>query len=227
MKPGPVIAMVGLIFLGMWLVWLRPSPVTAELREGAKTTQIRLGQSKGVVEVVEPGEGGGTPTYRVLWTTGAASEALSEAEFERVFGKDAAVLVRGDEPNFLFRIFNITSWSSMIWVGIGLGGQIVFSCRFIVQWIISERRRESVIPTVFWWISLGGAVCLFTYFVWRQDVVGVLGQSSGLVIYARNLRLIKKQQRRARRAREGTTAAALAGSENPADPSSNTPENAG
>lgn len=224
MKPGPVIAMVGLIFLGMWLVWLRPSPETAELREGAQTTQLRLGQSKGVVEVVDPGEGG-TPTYRVLWTTGEASEALSEAEFLRVFGTEAAVLVRGEAPNFLFRIFNITSWSSMVWIGIGLGGQIVFSCRFIVQWVISERRRESVIPTIFWWISLGGAVCLFTYFVWRQDVVGVLGQSSGLVIYARNLRLIKKQQRRAQLAGAGTTAAALAGSGNA--PEERTPENAG
>ena len=172
-----------------------------------------------MVEVVD-GDDLVPPTYRVLWTTGGESEILTEAEFRKVFGEDAIALVRSDEPNFLFRIFNITSWSSMIWIAIGLGGQIVFSCRFIVQWIISERRRESVIPTIFWWISLIGAVCLFTYFVWRQDVVGVLGQSSGLVIYARNLRLIKKQRRRAQRALQGSADRGAAG-----EPE--TPENAG
>jgi lipid-A-disaccharide synthase-like uncharacterized protein len=53
-----------------------------------------------------------------------------------------------------------------------------------------------VITPSFWWFSLLGGVCLFAYFVWRQDAVGVIGQSSGIVIYARNLRLIAKQKRR-------------------------------
>jgi hypothetical protein len=53
-----------------------------------------------------------------------------------------------------------------------------------------------VIPASFWWLSLFGGVALFAYFVWRQDFVGVLGQSSGIVIYARNIRLIYKRRRR-------------------------------
>jgi lipid-A-disaccharide synthase-like uncharacterized protein len=72
----------------------------------------------------------------------------------------------------------------------------------LIQWVISEKQRASVIPPLFWWLSFFGGVALFSYFVWRKDVVGVLGQSTGVVIYARNLRLIHKQNRRAQRAME-------------------------
>ncbi|MEL7472603.1 MAG: lipid-A-disaccharide synthase N-terminal domain-containing protein, partial [Planctomycetota bacterium] len=68
------------------------------------------------------------------------------------------------------------------------------------QWVVSEKKRQSVVPEAFWWLSLVGGAALFTYFVWRRDIVGVLGQSTGVVIYARNLRLIHKQRRRERRA---------------------------
>ena len=67
----------------------------------------------------------------------------------------------------------------------------------MVQWVVSERSRVSTVPELFWWFSFVGGVSLFTYFVWRKDVVGVLGQATGVVIYARNLRLIQKQRRRA------------------------------
>ncbi|TVS08108.1 MAG: lipid A biosynthesis protein [Phycisphaerales bacterium] len=112
-----------------------------------------------------------------------------------MFGSRVVREIRG-ERNAVFRIFNITTYASLVWIAIGLGGQIVFSCRFLIQWIVSERKRESVIPDIFWWISLLGGVCLFVYFVWRRDIVGVLGQSTGIVIYARNIRLIHKKRRR-------------------------------
>ena len=64
----------------------------------------------------------------------------------------------------------------------------------LVHWVISERTHASTVPEIFWWFSFIGGVCLFTYFVWRVDIVGVLGQSTGIVIYARNLKLIKKQK---------------------------------
>ena len=60
--------------------------------------------------------------------------------------------------------------------------------------------KKSVVPAAFWWLSLAGGLALFSYFVWRRDVIGVLGQSTGVVIYARNLRLTAKANRRARRA---------------------------
>jgi lipid-A-disaccharide synthase-like uncharacterized protein len=76
-----------------------------------------------------------------------------------------------------------------------------------IQWLVSEKEKRSVVPEIFWWLSLVGGVTLFAYFAWRQDPVGILGQSSGLVIYARNLRLIYKQRRRA--GREAESAASL------------------
>lgn len=85
-----------------------------------------------------------------------------------------------------------------IWIAIGLLGQLFFTSRFLVQWIVSERRRESVIPLAFWWFSLLGGVTLLTYAIWRQDPVFILGQATGLVVYARNLTLIGRRQREAR-----------------------------
>jgi lipid-A-disaccharide synthase-like uncharacterized protein len=101
--------------------------------------------------------------------------------------------------NVLFRIFKVSSWGNLIWVGLGLAGQAAFSGRMLIQWIVSEKSRKSVVPAAFWWLSLFGALALFAYFVWRQDAVGVLGQAPGLVIYIRNLRLLAKQKRRAAR----------------------------
>ena len=65
-----------------------------------------------------------------------------------------------------------------------------------VQWVASEREKRSVVPRAFWVLSLLGGILLFTYFAWRKDIVGVLGQSTGIVIYARNLRLISKERLR-------------------------------
>ncbi|SDL39824.1 lipid-A-disaccharide synthase N-terminal domain-containing protein [Paracoccus chinensis] len=82
-----------------------------------------------------------------------------------------------------------------LWIGIGLTGQLLFTSRFLVQWIASERRRESVIPVAFWWFSLAGGVTLLSYALWRRDPVFILGQAMGLVVYARNLVLIHARNR--------------------------------
>jgi lipid-A-disaccharide synthase-like uncharacterized protein len=87
-----------------------------------------------------------------------------------------------------------------MWVAVGFAGQMAFFGRMMIQWLVSEKQRKSVIPPLFWWLSLVGGVALFAYFAWRQDAVGVLGQTSGVVIYARNIRLIRKQRRREERA---------------------------
>lgn len=75
---------------------------------------------------------------------------------------------------------------------LGLIGQGMFSMRFIVQWIASERAKQSVIPFSFWLFSLAGSVVLLTYAIFRKDVVFTLGQLPGLFIYSRNIWLIKK-----------------------------------
>jgi len=77
----------------------------------------------------------------------------------------------------------------------GLTGNLVFSARFLVQWIASERHGESVIPVAFWYLSIAGSVILFTYFTVRHDPVGTLAYVPNSFVYARNLYLIRKQKR--------------------------------
>lgn len=76
---------------------------------------------------------------------------------------------------------------------IGMIGQILFSMRFIVQWIASERTGKSVIPFSFWIFSLGGSALLLSYALYRKDPVFILGQAPNLLIYSRNIYLIKKK----------------------------------
>jgi lipid-A-disaccharide synthase-like uncharacterized protein len=77
-----------------------------------------------------------------------------------------------------------------VWLGIGLLGQALFSARFLVQWIASERKKQSVVPTWFWYFSIGGGVTLLAYAIYRRDPVFILGQGTGLFVYARNLYFI-------------------------------------
>lgn len=84
-----------------------------------------------------------------------------------------------------------------VWIGIGFLGQALFSARFIIQWLASERLRQSVVPLAFWWFSLAGGATLLSYALWRGDPVFVLGQGLGLVVYLRNLMLIRQHRRAA------------------------------
>jgi lipid-A-disaccharide synthase-like uncharacterized protein len=90
-------------------------------------------------------------------------------------------------------VLNITGPAGIAWVAMGLLGQVLFTGRMILQWLTSERARRSVVPVGFWWMSLAGASMLLAYFVWRRDIVGVLGQSAGWMIYSRNLWLIYRR----------------------------------
>ena len=83
------------------------------------------------------------------------------------------------------------------WLALGLVGQVLFSSRFLIQWIASERRKASVVPTAFWWFSIGGGACLLAYAIHRDDPVFILGQSGGLVVYFRNLVLLRRQKKAA------------------------------
>jgi lipid-A-disaccharide synthase-like uncharacterized protein len=81
-----------------------------------------------------------------------------------------------------------------IWIGVGLLGQFLFSMRFIIQWIASEKRRQSVIPEMFWVFSISGGLVLLSYAIWRKDPVFILGQSFGVFIYARNIYFIYRRK---------------------------------
>lgn len=85
---------------------------------------------------------------------------------------------------------NITSPAGVAWVAMGLLAQVLFTGRMIVQWLVSEKNKQSTVPVAFWWMSLIGATMLVVYFAWRKDIVGILGQSAGWLIYVRNLMMI-------------------------------------
>lgn len=94
--------------------------------------------------------------------------------------------------------FGIDSATDLAWLIIGLFAQVMFSLRFIIQWLSSEREKRSVIPTAFWWFSLFGGLTLLAYGLHRREPVLILGQAMGVVIYARNIVLIHRAERRER-----------------------------
>ncbi len=82
-----------------------------------------------------------------------------------------------------------------IFIILGLAGQLMFSARFLVQWIASEKRKKSVIPISFWFLSLFGSFLLLIYAIYRKDIVFTLGQLFGFIVYIRNLLIIKNTEK--------------------------------
>lgn len=85
-------------------------------------------------------------------------------------------------------------WNLNLWIIFGFIGQLLFTARFLVQWISSEIKKESHIPVAFWYLSILGGLILLSYAIYRRDPVFILGQSFGVVVYLRNLRLIYKNK---------------------------------
>ncbi len=78
---------------------------------------------------------------------------------------------------------------------IGLAGQALFTMRFLVQWIASERAGKSVIPLAFWFFSIGGGILLFGYALYVKDPVFILGQGFGVFVYLRNLYFVMRDRK--------------------------------
>ena len=74
----------------------------------------------------------------------------------------------------------------------GSMGQIIFTLRFVYQWIYSKRKDESLLPIGFWVISLFGSLIIVSYAIYRRDPVLILGQSTGLIAYSRNIYLSRR-----------------------------------
>jgi lipid-A-disaccharide synthase-like uncharacterized protein len=81
-----------------------------------------------------------------------------------------------------------------LWILFGFIAQAMFFMRFLVQWIASERARRSVVPVAFWFFSVVGGTLLLVYAIYRRDPVFIAGQSTGLIIYVRNLWLIYRER---------------------------------
>jgi lipid-A-disaccharide synthase-like uncharacterized protein len=91
--------------------------------------------------------------------------------------------------------FGAGSTGDAIWLLVGLLGQLAFTARFIVQWVASERARASVMPVAFWYLSIVGGLVVLAYGIHKLDLVIILGQLPGVVVYSRNLWLIHRGKR--------------------------------
>src|SRR4249919_447824 len=92
-----------------------------------------------------------------------------------------------DLINYLHDVFVIKFDA---WVILGFVAQALFTMRFVVQWIASERARKSVVPWAFWFFSIGGGALLLVYALYRRDPVFIAGQALGLLVYVRNVYFI-------------------------------------
>ncbi|MBK1663653.1 lipid A biosynthesis protein [Rhodospirillum rubrum] len=91
----------------------------------------------------------------------------------------------------------LIAFTLTLWTAIGFLGQIFFSMRFILQWLSSEKARKSVMPVAFWYFSILGGATLLAYAIHQEDPVFIFGQALGLIIYVRNLVLIRKEKQSA------------------------------
>ncbi len=179
MRRGGAAAILALILL---VASAAPAGEPRQEAEGVRL-KVRIAGVRSLELVETPG---GRLAYRVHWRDGRTElmspDRLSRVIYERYQGRP-----------WIFSILNISTWGNVAWVAVGLLGQVLFSGRMIVQWLVSEKKRRSVVPVSFWWMSLIGATMLLVYFTWRRDIVGVLGQSTGWLIYVRNLWLIYRR----------------------------------
>lgn len=149
---------------------------------GRASVKVQLSGADETVAIERQADG----SYRfVLHRHDGSLEPLTPEQF--------AARVHGEQANrgLWLRLMNITSPWGLAWVGLGLAGQVLFAGRMIAQWLASEKSKRSVVPESFWWMSLAGSSMLIVYFAWRKDVVGILGQTTGWLIYLRNLWLIR------------------------------------
>jgi lipid-A-disaccharide synthase-like uncharacterized protein len=76
------------------------------------------------------------------------------------------------------------------WLAFGLAAQLLFTARFLIQWLVSEKAGRSVVPVAFWFLSMGGGIMLLVYGLVRREPIIILGQGLAVFIYLRNIMLI-------------------------------------
>lgn len=127
------------------------------------------GRTLGHVNITEPG------TYRVT------GEYTPEARASEQRGQAVLAFARPASPGRL------------LWLLLGFGGQIVFSARFLVQWLASEKAGRSTIPRAFWYLSLAGGLMILGYAAYTRDPVFIAGYLPTALIYVRNLMLLSRE----------------------------------
>ncbi|WP_026838156.1 lipid-A-disaccharide synthase N-terminal domain-containing protein [Gillisia sp. JM1] len=91
----------------------------------------------------------------------------------------------------LFKNEAIPFWLLML----GIVSQLVFTLRFIYQWIYSEKQKESILPLGFWLLSFAGSSLIIVYSIFRVDPVLFAGHAFGIIMYARNMVILRRQMR--------------------------------
>lgn len=168
-----VVALPPVIWLALYGLGLAPGP-------GEKLRPpFNLSDRLATLEVIEKD---GAPV--VVFESPAADGAPLEMSGE-VFLRELQTRKQSVPP--LFKVLDITAWTGLFWVGLGFLGQGLFMGRMLIQWWASEKVKSAVVPPSFWWLSLIGSSMLMTYFIWRVEIVGFIGQSTGWLIYIRNL----------------------------------------
>jgi len=151
------------------------------LAPAARAQKVDLQKRLGDVEVVRTPEGYGVDLGDGVVDGGQLLERLYATEREQ------------ELHGTLYKLLNITTPWGFLWVTLGFAGQALFTFRMVLQWLVSEKQKRSVVPVGFWWGSLFGGLMLLVYFCWRKDIVGIVGQSTGAFVYARNLVLIYRR----------------------------------
>ncbi len=165
-----------------YLVW--------ELSTDGWTTGVTIHDTPVMVDsavLMPPDDTNPSPYLKVTYLHGG-TDTLSPQDYALL------LLQKDDSRSFTFRLLNISTPIGIAWVVLGLLGQVLFTGRMVVQWLVSEKQHRSVVPPSFWWMSLIGASMLITYFIWRKDIVGFLGQGTGWLIYLRNIWLIYRSR---------------------------------
>ncbi|MCX5688484.1 MAG: lipid-A-disaccharide synthase N-terminal domain-containing protein [Planctomycetota bacterium] len=189
MKILPVLVMGLVVGLSVWIMLaVQGGGSSLKPQAGANTFEVVITSRKVLVEQMPIASAGELSyTYRFLNAADLGSQPMSEKEFQKVLATVAAPTQR----SWLLKLLNVSAYNKLWWPALGFLGQIVFAGRMWVQWLASERSRKSVVPPIFWYMSLAGGLISATYFIWRQDLVGVVGQTSGIWIYARNIYLMR------------------------------------
>ena len=97
----------------------------------------------------------------------------------------------------LLEMMGVKTTADALWILVGVGGQLMFTARFLMQWWASEKAGKSVVPVSFWYFSIAGSLIVLAYGIHKVEPVIILGPLPGTVIYTRNLWLIRKERERA------------------------------
>lgn len=175
------LAAVAAIIAVATAAWQILIPFDDSARESGVTIRIRLEGARDETTLIR--EPDSSYIYLLQGNDGTTQRLTPDEFAQRLYQQ-------GAYGGWINTLLNVSNPAGVAWVCLGLLGQLLFTARMAVQWLVSERHKNSVVPPAFWWLSLIGASMLLAYFLWRRDAVGVLGQGFGWIVYLRNLHLL-------------------------------------